>query len=207
MPAHPIKLRDLLRISTVNLIDTSKTGIELCLLIALSALLLAATFTDLKSQRIPNYLTLPGMIVAQAFYSTANGLDGFLFSTAGMATGIALLFFPYIMGGMGAGDVKLMGAVGSFLGAKATLGAFLFIALAGGIYSLAIILIRRDMFKGFFGEKLLVLSSIVMLRQYVPIENGNTGQKLRLKYGVAIAFGTITYLVTKALGIKFLRWG
>ena len=73
-----------------------------------------------------------------------------------MATGIALLVLPYIMGGMGAGDVKLMGAVGSFLGAKATLGAFLFIALAGGVYSLAIILIRRDVFKGFFSEKLLV---------------------------------------------------
>jgi len=187
----------------VNVIDTNKIGIEPGLLIALSALLLTSAFTDLKSQRIPNYLTLPGIIVALTLNSTANGFDGFLFSTAGMATGIALLVLPYIMGGMGAGDVKLMGAVGSFLGTKATLGAFLFIALAGGIYSLAIILIRRDMFKGFFSEKLLLLSSMVMLKQYVPIETGNTGQKLRLKYGVAIAFGTITYLLTKALGIKF----
>ena len=96
-----------------------------------------------------------------------------------------------------------MGAVGSFLGAKATFDAFLFIALAGGIYSLAIILIRRDVFKGFFSEKLLVLSSMVMLRQYVPIQTESSGQKPRLKYGVAIAFGTITYLLTKALGIKF----
>lgn len=143
------------------------------------------------------------MIVALVFYSTANGLDGFLFSATGMATGIALLVLPYIMGGMGAGDVKLMGAVGSFLGAKATLAAFIFIALAGGVYSLAIMLVRRDMFKGFFGEKLLVLSSMVMLRQYAPIQTERSGQKPRLKYGVAIAFGTITYLVTKALGIKF----
>jgi hypothetical protein len=44
---------------------------------------------------------------------------------------------------------------------------------------------------------------MVLLRQYIPIETGNTGQKPRLKYGVAIAFGTITYLLTKALGIKF----
>ena len=107
------------------------------------------------------------------------------------------------MGAMGAGDVKLMGAVGSFFGAKATLGAFLFIALVGGVYSLAIILVRRDVFKGFFSEKLLVLSSIVMLRQYVPIETGNTRQKPRLKYGVAIAVGTISYLLAKAFGIKF----
>jgi prepilin peptidase CpaA len=99
--------------------------------------------------------------------------------------------------------VKLMGAVGAFLGAKATLGAFLFTALAGGIYSLALILIRRDVFKGFFSEKLLIISSMVLPRQYVPIETGNTGQKPRLKYGVAIALGTITYLLTKALGVKF----
>jgi prepilin peptidase CpaA len=159
--------------------------------------------SDVRSNKIPNTLTIPCAISAVVLHSFNNGFDGFLFSTAGMATGIALLVFPYIMGGMGAGDVKLMGAVGSFLGAQATLGAFLFIALAGGIYSLAIILIRRDVFKGFFSEKLMVLSSMVMLRQYVPLQTESSGQKPRLKYGVAIAFGTMTYLLTKALGIKF----
>jgi hypothetical protein len=44
---------------------------------------------------------------------------------------------------------------------------------------------------------------MAMLRQYVPIQSENSGPKPRLKYGVAIAFGTITYLLTKALGIKF----
>ena len=169
----------------------------------LVTLLALCAASDIRSNKIFNIVTVPFAISAVALHTFNNGLDGFLFSTAGMATGIALLVIPYIMGGMGAGDVKLMGAVGSFLGAKATLGAFLFIALAGGIYSLALILIRRDVFKGFFSEKLLVLSSMVMLRQYVPIQTESSGQKPRLKYGVAIAFGTITYLLTKALGIKF----
>jgi prepilin peptidase CpaA len=169
----------------------------------LVTLLALCAASDVRSNKIPNIVTVPFAISAVALHSFTNGLDGFLFSTAGMATGIALLVLPYIMGGMGAGDVKLMGAVGSFLGAKAVLGAFLFIALAGGVYSLALILIRRDVFKGFFSEKLLVLSSMVMLRQYVPIQTESSGQKPRLKYGVAIAFGTITYLLTKALGIKF----
>jgi prepilin peptidase CpaA len=169
----------------------------------LAALLALCAVSDIRSNKIFNIVTIPFAISAVALHAFNNGLDGLLFSTEGMATGIALIVLPYIMGGMGAGDVKLMGAVGSFLGAKATLGAFLFIALAGGIYSLALILIRRDVFKGFFSEKLLVLSSMVMLRQYVPIQTESSGQKPRLKYGVAIAFGTITYLVTKALGIKF----
>lgn len=166
-------------------------------------LLALCAASDIRSNKIFNIVTVPFAVSAVALHTFSNGLDGFLFSTVGMATGIALLVLPYIMGGMGAGDVKLMGAVGSFLGAKATLGAFLFIALAGGIYSLALILIRRDVFKGFFREKLLVLSSMVLMRQYVPIQTESSGQKPRLKYGVAIAFGTMTYLLTKALGIKF----
>jgi prepilin peptidase CpaA len=168
----------------------------------LITLLALCAASDIRSNKIFNIVTVPFAISAVALHTFNNGLDGFLFSIAGMATGIALLVLPYIMGGMGAGDVKLMGAVGSFLGAKATLGAFLFIALAGGIYSFALILIRRDVFKGFFSEKLLLISSMVMLRQYVPIQTESSGQKPRLKYGLAIAFGTITYLVTKALGIK-----
>jgi prepilin peptidase CpaA len=158
---------------------------------------------DARSNKIPNILTVPFAISAVALHTINNGLDGFLFSTAGMVIGIALLVIPYIMGGMGAGDVKLMGVVGGFLGAKATLGAFILIALAGGIYSLALIFIRRESFKGFFSEKLIILSNIAMLRQYMPLKPKNSGQKPRLKYGVAIAFGTITHLLLKSLGIKF----
>jgi prepilin peptidase CpaA len=169
----------------------------------LLTLLALSAASDIRSNKIFNIVTIPFTLSAVALHSFNSGLDGFFFSTAGMATGIVLLVLPYIMGGMGAGDVKLMGAVGSFLGTKATLEAFLLVALAGGIYSLALILIHRTVFKGFFSEKLLVLSSMVLLKQYVPFENGNTGEKPRLKYGVAIAFGTITYLIAKALGIKF----
>jgi prepilin peptidase CpaA len=169
----------------------------------LVTLLVLCSVSDVRATRIPNIMTMPFTVLAVVLHSFDKGLNGFLFSTAGMATGIGLLILPYMMSGMGAGDVKLMGAVGSFLGAKATLEAFILIALAGGAYSLAIILIHRDIFKGFFSEKLIALSSTVMLRQYVPIQIESSGQKPRLKYGVSIAFGTITYLVAKALGIKF----
>ena len=172
----------------------------------LVTLLALCAATDVRSNKIFNIVTVPFAISAIALHSFNNGFDGFVFSTAGMATGIALLVLPYIMGGMGAGDVKLMGAVGSFLGAR-QLSRLPFIALAGGIYSLAIILIRRDIFKGFFSEKLLVLSSMVLLRQYVPIQTESSGQKPRLKYGVAIALGTITYLVDKSAWNQILHIG
>jgi prepilin peptidase CpaA len=171
--------------------------------ISLVAILTLSAIIDLRTQKIPNIITCSGMLAALSLHVATNGLGGLIFSLKGIAAGIALLIVPYIMSGMGAGDVKLMGAVGSFLGAKATLESFILIALAGGIYSLALILIRRDAFKGFISEKLLALSAMVLLRQYVPIQTESSGQQPRLKYGVAIAFGTITYLVTKSLGIKF----
>jgi prepilin peptidase CpaA len=159
--------------------------------------------TDIRESRIPNLLTLPCALIGITLHTLFAGMEGFLFSIIGCAAGIGLLLLPYLMSGMGAGDVKLMGAVGAFLGAKATLEAFILIALAGGVYSLAIILIRRDAFKGFFSEKLMVLHSMVLLGESAPIQFENSSQKPRLRYGVAIAFGTITYLMLQSFGIKF----
>jgi prepilin peptidase CpaA len=159
--------------------------------------------SDVRTGRIPNVLTLPFSSCALSIHFFNNGVDGLIFSAAGMATGIGLLILPYLVNGIGAGDVKFMGAVGGFLGAEASLAAFILIALAGGVYSLAVILIHRDVFSGFFREKLIVLSNMVMTRQYEPLPMESSGKRPRLKYGVAIAFGTITYLLLKSLGIKF----
>jgi prepilin peptidase CpaA len=170
----------------------------------LVALLAISALSDVRTNKIPNIVTIPFALFAIVFFFYSNGLDGFLFSMAGLATGMGLLLIPYMMGGMGAGDVKLMGAVGSFLGAKATFAAFILTALSGGIYSIALMLIHRGTFKGFFKEKLLALSVMVTLKRYIPIQTEISGQKPRLKYAVAIAFGTIAYLIVNALGIKFL---
>jgi len=167
------------------------------------SLLVMCAVADARANRIPNIITVPFAALALLLHSFDKGLNGFFFSIAGMATGIGLLVIFYSMGGMGAGDVKLMGAVGSFLGVKGTLEAFVFCAFAGGIYSLAMILIYRDEFKGFFSESLQILISMVLLKQYVPIHTESSRQKPRLKYGLAIAFGTITYLLLESCGIKF----
>jgi prepilin peptidase CpaA len=170
----------------------------------LVALLATSAVSDVRANKIPNIVTVLFAVTAVAVHSFNRGFDGLLLSIAGLAVGIGLLLIPYLMGGMGAGDVKLMGAVGSFLGAKATFEAFLLVALLGGIYSVALILIRRDVFKGFFSGKIILLSSMVMLKQYVPLRMETSGHKPRLKYGVAIALGTITHLVLKSFDISFL---
>ncbi len=79
---------------------------------------------DVKSRRIPNGLNLVGLILGLAFQTYHRGWDGLLFSLAGFGTGFGILFILWIIGGGGGGDVKLMGAVGAWLGPYLTLIVF-----------------------------------------------------------------------------------
>jgi prepilin peptidase CpaA len=160
--------------------------------------LVVCAIADIKSSKIPNILTLPFALSGVVYHCTIKGVDGAVFSLGGMISGVGLLLIPYLMRGMGAGDVKLMGAVGSFLGAKATVAAFFYIAIAGGVYSLAVILVQRDLFHGFFKDKLQLFYSMMLLKQYMPLHNTAIQRRVRLKYGVAIAVGTITYLIARS---------
>jgi prepilin peptidase CpaA len=171
------------------------------LTVALIMLLSCCAACDVKSSRVPNCLTLPFLFFAICFQWADKGTGGLILSISGMFAGLGILVVPYMLHGMGAGDVKLMGAVGSVLGARATLGAFCCIAIVGGIYSLATILVRRDLYRGFSAENFSILKSMVLLRQHAPLPTANSQQQPRLKYGVAIAVGTFIYLVAQSRGI------
>lgn len=156
--------------------------------------LLIAAVTDLKSRRIPNIVTYSTIALALFIYGLVSGWSGFAFSLKGTACGLSLLLFPYLLGGMGAGDVKLMGAVGAVLGIDHTVYAFLVIALLGGAVSVAVIVAR--------GEFLLILKR---LWNALCCMFGGVGvtalqadrQALKQKglpYGVVIACGTAAYI-------------
>ena len=104
--------------------------------ILLFGLLVTAAGIDLATQKIPNKLTFPVITIALSFHTATAGFEGLLFSLGGIVVGIALLIVPYLMGGMGAGDAKLMGAVGAIIGAKSVFFTFLFSAIAGGVYAI-----------------------------------------------------------------------
>ena len=167
----------------------------------LCTILVVAAFYDLFTMKIPNFITFSTAIAGVVFHTSLSGFDGFLFSVCGLTAGIGMLLIPYIRSGMGAGDVKLLGAGGSFLGAKATLGAFIFIAIAGGIYALALIFYHRNAFQGFFSGKLQAVHSMVLLKEYVPDRTINPVQRPRLRYGIAIAIGTVAYLAAQSYGL------
>lgn len=170
----------------------------------LSVLLVFASITDFRHQKIPNYLTLPTVLTAMIYHFLSGGAQGLLFSLLGLLTGFAVLILPYAMGGMGAGDVKLMAAVGSFLGAQGALISFLLTALFGGVYALLAILYFRNIFKGVFKEFFNTVLAFALTRKHTPVTLIKDKNKPRLCYGIAIALGTVTYMGLNFSGYEFI---
>jgi len=164
---------------------------ELLVIVMLSAALLIATITDIRSQRIPNWLTFPLILTGLVAHTMYGGLEGLKLAGGGFGLGFVAMVIPYFMGVMGAGDVKLMAGVGAWLGTSATLTAFLFTCLAGGVYALGVLSMNRQYLKTILANIANTFSVFIATRKFnfTPI---STEQALpRLCYGVAIAVGTI----------------
>jgi prepilin peptidase CpaA len=160
------------------------------LLFFLTLVLIIGALTDVLFHKIPNWLTFSTITIALVYHTFTRGLQGFLFSVEGVGLGIALLTFPYLLGGMGAGDAKLMGAVGGVLGPKGTFIAFLFTAIIGGVYALALLAFRGHLKET--GRRYgTILKTFFFTRQFIYIPSPRREKEIRLCYGVAIALGTL----------------
>ena len=120
-----------------------------------------------------------------------------LTSLAGLTLGVGLLLIPWLMGGMGAGDVKSLGALGALLGPLPLFHVFIYMGLIGGIMAVVHYIFSRN-----FKEKALEwfrsFKATVLTRDpnmMVPIET----EALRFPYAAAIAFGYYTYLTFGAV--------
>ena len=110
---------------------------------------MAACVWDLRTQRIPNALTLSAAIAAVVFHAATAGWQGIGFSVSGWLVG-TLLFFPFFaLRGMGAGDVKLLAAVGAWLGPRDVLYVAISTAIIGALFALALIMAQRRTQKTF----------------------------------------------------------
>ena len=154
----------------------------------LTLVLLLAALTDIRSRKIPNWLTCSAVLVSLIYHTGMSGTEGFLFSLGGVVMGMAILIIPYLMGGMGAGDVKLMAGVGGFLGMVGVWSAFLWTAIIGGLYALAIVIYHSRFKKTPRPYASLVYPYIVDKKFFVTSDG--KGKKPRLCYGMAIAIGT-----------------
>jgi prepilin peptidase CpaA len=102
----------------------------------------AACVTDLRSRRIPNVLTLGSALAAVAYGGVTAGLPGVLSACGGWLLGVACFFLPFALGGLGGGDVKLVGALGAWLGPAATIWVVLYAGVAGGVAAVVVAVAR-----------------------------------------------------------------
>jgi len=161
--------------------------------------LLIGVFTDLFFRKLPNWLTLATILVGIGFNAFNDGLGGLVFSIFGVAAGMACLIIFYMLGGMGAGDVKMMGGVGAFLGAINVIWVSLFSLLFGGLYAVIVLLLKGRLCSTL--KELMVIIKISILTQDLSNLNPVTNEKpLRINFGLAIALGTISLLLGKSVG-------
>lgn len=110
--------------------------------IAVGALLAAAAWTDLRYLRIPNKLTVLFALGGILHHGFAEGLQGTIASTAGVLAGFVPLYLMFRFGGIGGGDVKLFGAIGTWFGPLPTLQLLLGSIAAGGGIALLLLALR-----------------------------------------------------------------
>jgi len=152
-----------------------------------------ASITDLYFFKIPNWLTFPALSFAVAHFTITKGFEGFLFSLAGTGAGFSLLLLPYIFGGTGAGDVKLLGAVGSFLGPKGVFTVFMISCILSGIYAL-FLLASEGLLPSTFKRYGKILWTFICTRQLVFIKPSLEEKQIKVRHGLSIALGTGSYL-------------
>lgn len=163
------------------------------------ALTLWIAWGDLRTRRIPNYLTLGTAVAGLVYNLMAQGLPGLAMGILGMLLGFAFLILPYLWGGMGAGDVKAMAALGAWLGPQLTVALFCYMGIAGGVMALGYLA-----WEGILWEKIkqgwTFLLNLILCRPDGPPHPPSPSQLTEgIPYGVAIAVGM---MVVVGVGAK-----
>lgn len=170
----------------------------MALFIVIIIVLGIAVYYDLRFRRIPNWLTMSALVAGVGYHTIAGGFAGAGVSLLGMAAGFGCFFLFYIFGGMGAGDVKLMAAIGSLLGPRDVLFAAAFTAIAGGVYAVILIFAGKKNRKA-LARYGIMAKALVTTGHFAPIPRDETMKTTPLCYGVAIAAGTLAVLVQRVL--------
>ena len=151
----------------------------------------AGALIDLRTRRVPNALTLSLAVSGLLLAAVGLGPIGPAAALAGFGTGLALMLPGYLVGGTGAGDVKLLAAAGTLLGPATTIWAFGFTLIAGGALALLVAAIR-----GRFWLTCWRTVGLVRTRGANAGDIHAVGENNRFAYAPAIALGVLIATVT-----------
>jgi prepilin peptidase CpaA len=155
-------------------------------------LAVVAGYTDWRSRRIPNWLTVPGLLLGIAANTAFGGLGGLETSLLGAGLGLLLLLPFVIVRSLGAGDWKLAGALGAIVG-PGVLGDLLMVSVfVAGIMALGLVIYKRRLRETLRNIGRL-LASIVTFRMPGSEVSLDNPQSLKIPYGVALALTTLLY--------------
>ncbi|HET7103128.1 MAG TPA: A24 family peptidase [Terracidiphilus sp.] len=155
------------------------------------AVLAVATYTDLRSRRIPNWLVYPFLVAGFVVSGWTHGWHGILMSLEGLALGAVILGFFFWLGGMGMGDVKLCAAIGAWIGPSQLLIALVITGMAGGIMAICWAALGGFLGELFSGTSELVLGWKKRGQLAHPEMVLSNPKRRKLPYAPAIAIGTL----------------
>ena len=163
-----------------------------------SVVLVVAAVIDGLKLKVPNWLTFPMIISGWIYSATLSpyaGWEGLKYSLVGTAVGLGLLMPAYAIGGMGAGDVKLLAGVGAWVWGTVTLYAFAVSAILGGGIAILMVLVGRNWIKH-QSQFWMICNEILTVKDPDKLAASAAERKstmLLLPYGIPIAIGTIAY--------------
>jgi prepilin peptidase CpaA len=166
-----------------------------------AALALTAGWTDWRTRRIPNWLTVPGLLLGIAANSLVAGIPGLKRSVLGAGLGLLVLLPFVLLRSLGAGDWKLAGALGAFVGPGALVDLLMGSIFVAGIMALGLVIYKRRL-KETLRNIGRLMASMITFRMPAPEVSLDNPQSLKVPYGVALALTTLLYGV-----LNWKMWG
>jgi prepilin peptidase CpaA len=160
-----------------------------------SAVMVEAAVIDGLQLRVPNWLTFHFLAGGVAYATWMGGMAALSWSLAGAGVGLLALLPLYAIGGMGAGDVKLMAGLGAWVGPRIALGAFVCSGIAGGLIALVMVVASGEWLRHWvlfqsIGHEILSVRRPAELAERAGERKKNM---MLLPYGIPIAVGSIAY--------------
>ncbi len=164
-------------------------------------LALVAGWTDWRSRRIPNWLTVPGLLAGVLVNVVAGGWAGFEFSLKGAGLGLLVLLPFVLLRSLGAGDWKLAGALGAFVGWQVLANLLVVSVFVAGVMALALVIYKRR-FKETMRNMGRLLGSMLTFHMPAAEVSLDNPQSLKVPYGVALALTTLLFGIGQVWGAR-----